>query len=100
LREIFKYDQEDIPAVDETGETIGTIRFTGEMRFHLVDQSNGGSIRYDRDINGSTELEFVWDPAGKANEPEVVTPILTRTKDVPGPDDINSLGQPYPNPFN
>ena len=92
----FLYDPADIPAVTENAELMGMIRLTALMRFLLVDLTNGGGMRFDREITGPTSLDLVWDvsqaiphfPAGKTDFPAKVSREITR------------LGQPYPCPFN
>lgn len=91
------YGQPDIPAVDENGDLIGTIRFTGSMRFGLADLTGGGSMRFYEEVTGPATLEFTWVPPAKQAQgsPAAVVPVPLQS----GPK-ANQLGQPYPVPFN
>lgn len=94
----FLHDAEDIPAVDENGEQTGTIRFTASTRFQLFDLTNGGSMRFNHDVDGTGSVEWEWDvrnSEGPWDEPVLVTD----NKDEPPPPPTE-LGQPYPCPFN
>lgn len=58
----FLYDVPDIPAMDETGEMIGTIRLGSTIRFYFTDPATGFTRRYDRDVARPATLSFVWNP--------------------------------------
>jgi flagellar hook assembly protein FlgD len=49
------------PAHDETGEMIGTIDLTADMRFLLSEEGTNNRMRFNRDVDGSAEFTFVWD---------------------------------------
>jgi hypothetical protein len=89
------YDAPSMPATDENGEIMGTIEFTGSMRFGLADLTGGGSMRFIRDVDAQDVLEFVW----TANKADIV-PAAHPDKDPIGPPVENDLGLVYPNPFN
>lgn len=59
----YLFDVPDFPAVDETGEQIGTISLTAAMRFYLRDPATGDLMQFHADVNGSETLQFTWDPA-------------------------------------
>ena len=92
----YLYDPADIPAVNENGDIMGTIRFTALMRFMLTDLTNGGSRRFDREITGPATLDFVWD-ISKADYSFQADPVETGAPIDPI---ITNLGQPFPCPFN
>jgi len=95
----YLYQVEDIPAVDETGQRMGTISFGASMRFHLADHVNGGSMKFFRDVEGPGTLNLVWDPAvGLAEEAAPVRRTGAKRNE-PLPRSFE-LGQPYPVPFN
>jgi len=62
----------EIPAVSCTGESLGTIRFTSLMRFYLADLVGGGEMRFDREVDGSTRLAFVWNVRTSQADTEIV----------------------------
>lgn len=62
----FLYDIPDIPAMDEAGQMIGTIKLGPTVRFYFTDPGTGFTRRYDRDVAGPTTLSFVWNPPPEA----------------------------------
>ena len=58
----YLYDLPDFPATSEDGETIGTISLTSTVRFYLRDPDTGAMKRFDREVTGSTNPSFTWDP--------------------------------------
>jgi hypothetical protein len=58
----YLYGLDGIPAMDENGEQIGTIVLTPITRFYLSDPDGGTIMRFDREITGSTTLNFTWEP--------------------------------------
>ena len=77
----YLYDPADIPAVDENGHQMGNIRFTPLMRFMLTDLTNAASMRFDRDVDGSTAFNFVWniDNAARTSNSSGVTSCSRRS---------------------
>ncbi len=94
----FLFDAPDMQAGDENGEQIGIIQFTTSMRFQLFDLTNGGSMRFFHDVDGSGSVEIEWDVQKSLSGPS--DPVQEKdNKDDPLPPPTQ-LGQPYPNPFN
>jgi hypothetical protein len=56
------YDVPDIAARDETGAVVAMIELGPAMRFYALDPVTGQIQRFDRDVDGSCELEMVWEP--------------------------------------
>ncbi len=88
------YDAPSMPATDENGEIMGTIQFTGSMRFGLADLTGGGHMRFIRDVEAQDVLEFVW-AVNKADFVRAADPDK-----VPIVPPVDDLGMVYPNPFN
>lgn len=55
------FDPDPIPAVDESGESIGSIELTATMRFYVHDPVAVWNWRFDRDVTGPAEYTFVLD---------------------------------------
>jgi hypothetical protein len=93
------YTPPDIPAVDATGEQVGTIEITDSVRFGFHDPASGIHRRFYADVSGSGTVQFVWS-GGKAEQaPMTRGASRIETADDPPPGTFD-LGQPYPNPFN
>ncbi len=60
----YLFDVEPFTALDEEGNVTGTITLTPTMRFYLTDPGTGQTSRYLGDVEGATELEFIWEPVG------------------------------------
>ncbi len=94
------YEPRTIDAVDESGEPMGAVEFTDTMRFNLGDPGSGRILHFQRDVSGSTTLNFVWDPAKAvpaAGEPRAAG-ATTQRLDPPPLE--NRLDNPFPCPFN
>ncbi|PJA74866.1 hypothetical protein CO151_07940 [bacterium CG_4_9_14_3_um_filter_65_15] len=88
---------EDIPATDESGETVGMIHFDGSMRFDFYHPDSGQVMHFFRVVSGPGTLKFVWDPpAVEAPAPAGAPRTIDR---LPPPAEFG-LRPAYPNPFN
>jgi hypothetical protein len=94
------FEVEDIPAVNENAEIMGTIEITPTTRFFLADLVNGGGHRFYEDITGSTTIEVTWDPAKTGQNHAARTMQPADKADVDPVPMQNRLRQPYPVPFN